>query len=266
MAEIDSLHSSIPNNQIHNPKDFDTAQKASQLTKMEQGNLLWEAMTSFPAALDFVLASDSPPTEVNGDIYVIVDSSVPDAGWDGAAENDWVRYDSSADTWFVLTPADGVDCYDKTAGALKTFDTEWTIGGANQPQVLEKTLTITTAQILLLNTTPIEIVPAPGVGFAIEVVSWSVRALPDAGFVAYATNTNLQLITDTAVDNQGTEGRLLLSTVVRNLRGTIAGGGASTTNEQVIDNEGLNVSVATGDPTTGTFDIKVYLQYRIIKL
>lgn len=123
-------------------------------------------------------------------------------------------------------------------------------------------LTIASADVLQLNSTPLEIVAAPGVGYAIEVLSASVAI--DFNSAAYATNTTLQLITSGAGTAQ-VQGGLLGATVSK--VGRLATINTPTAgNTQVIENAALNVTVATGDPITGDSDITVYITYREIEL
>lgn len=261
----DSLHVDIPDDQIHKPKGFASASKNTETVKDEQGGLRWDTRYTLPPAKNFVLASSTPPTESNGDIYMLVDSSVPHADWDGASENDWVRYDTSADTWFSITPVEGVMCYDKTANALKIFGTSWTIGGENEPQLLETSLVITSEQIVLLNGTPLQIVASPGANKIIEVISWSVQALATVS-TPYTTNTTLLLINDGA-DRYQAEDRLLLKTSIAKItRGTITAASSTASENQVLIDTRLMVSALSGNPAAGNFDIKIFLQYRIIKL
>lgn len=265
---VDSLHVDIPDAQIHTPKGFGGSGKNAMPVKDEQGGLLWETRYTLPPAKGFVTGANIPPTETHGDIYVLIDSSVLHANWDGAAENDWVRFDTSADTWFSISPVDGILCYDQTSNALKIFGTEWTIGGEGQPQILETSLLIASADVLTLNGTPIEIVATPGGKFAIEIVSWSTKAVGNGVLTAYATNTELQLKINTADQTQGKGTEILKSTISRVVRGQFETPGApwSATDQQIIEDKALMVTVKDGNPTTGTFDIKIFVNYRIIKL
>ena len=253
----ETLHPDIPDAQIHVCKGFAGATKNNSIVKSEQGSLLWEDRYLLPPAKNFVLASSDPPTETHGDIYVIVDSTAH-ANWDGASENAWVRFDTSADTWFSITPVEGIRCYDKTLNGYWEYDgTNWISG------VFYATKNIAKADVLTLNGTPIEIVAAPGAGKAIELVNWSISIT----FVsaAYATNTDLQLKTDTANEAQGISAEILLSTATRKIKGgfTIVSG---TTNTQIIENKALQATVKTDNPTAGDSDITIYLTYRIIRL
>lgn len=127
-------------------------------------------------------------------------------------------------------------------------------------------LSIPTAQVLTLNTTPLEIVAAPGTGYAIEVISASVKGTFNS--VAYATNTGLQLFLDTAdiAQLQLTGANTFLNfTVTKHSKFVdVTTHGAAIT--QIIENKSLKIKVATGDPTSGNSGIKVYVFYRIITL
>lgn len=124
-------------------------------------------------------------------------------------------------------------------------------------------LVIPTAQVLTLNATPLTIVPAPGAGYAIEVISASYKLTYNS--VAYATNTGLQLINNGATISQRTINSALAATVTRQVVFDIGQVGVAS-DTQIIENTALQVKVPTGNPTAGNSDIKVYVQYRIITL
>ena len=119
-------------------------------------------------------------------------------------------------------------------------------------------LDITSAQVLALNTTPLTIVPAVS-GYVIEAVSVVVSI--DYNSAAYATNTNLLIITDTAGNPQYKRDSLLTQTVDAAWKFPEV---APTTGTQLIANKALTVTVATGDPTAGDSPIKVFVNYRLI--
>ena len=119
-------------------------------------------------------------------------------------------------------------------------------------------LDITSAQVLALNTTPLTIVPAVS-GYAIEAVS--VVASIDYNSAAYATNTNLLIMTDTANSPQYKRDSLLTQTVDTAWKFPEV---TPTTGTQLIANKALTVTVATGDPTAGDSPIKVFVNYRLI--
>ncbi len=119
---------------------------------------------------------------------------------------------------------------------------------------------LTPSQVKTLNTTPITIVGAVS-GYAIEVVSASVKI--DFNTTAYATNLNVQLLTDTATDAQFDNSKILLTTVSAfwKMSAVLA---SSATDTQLIENKALTVTVETGDPTTGDSNVTVYVNYRLI--
>lgn len=125
-------------------------------------------------------------------------------------------------------------------------------------------LSIPTAQVLTLNGTPLEVVAAPGTGKAIEVISASFKLTFNS--VAYATNTDLELITDTATIAQVKTGSGAINgTVTQHIKfGEVPS--PTATDTQIIENKSLKVQVPTGNPTAGNSGIKVYVFYRIITL
>ena len=131
-------------------------------------------------------------------------------------------------------------------------------------QILSAELVIVTADVLQLNSVPKEIVPAPGEGKMIEVITHSTKIINSGAVTAYTANLTVVLITDTAQDEQSQDSRILLSTTSRRTRGTIVGAGPGTVDQQLLENKALMVSTLTGDPATGTFDIKKFVLYRII--
>jgi hypothetical protein len=165
--------------------------------------------------------------------------------------------DHTDGTWIATDIYKGELFYNQADGVL------WTRGdsGIECIQGTAK-LTIATADVLHLNTTPIEIVAAPGAGYAIEVISASMKMVYVSA--TYATNTSLELITAGATNSQA-------STVIKNSASTIrrfadATTLASATATQLVDNAALNVTVSSGDPTAGDSDITIYVTYRIITL
>ena len=121
-------------------------------------------------------------------------------------------------------------------------------------------MTIASADVLTLNSTPLTIVGAVA-GYAIEVVSASMKI--DFNTTPYATNTTLTLITSGATEPQADNS--IDATVARTGRfRNRSTSGASATATQIITNADLQVSVDLGDPTAGDSDITVFVNYRLI--
>jgi hypothetical protein len=81
---------------------------------------------TFRPCLDIADSTVAPPTEVDGDIYLLDSSGTPHADWDSSSQEDWVYYDGTNDTWISVTPVEGTYCHDQDTGNLYCFDgTNW---------------------------------------------------------------------------------------------------------------------------------------------
>ena len=121
-------------------------------------------------------------------------------------------------------------------------------------------LSITSAQILALNSTPLTIVAAPGAGYYIEVIS----ATSQMTFVAaaYAANTTIQLINSGSTIAQLQDTAILLSTINKKTKfKDVTSAAAGET--QILENTALTIKALTGNPTTGDSAIKVIVTYKI---
>jgi len=121
-------------------------------------------------------------------------------------------------------------------------------------------LTIASADVLTLNSTPLTIVGAVA-GYAIEVVSASVKI--DSPSAPYATNIVLELICNGATERQAYSPTALNASVT-SVRRLAISGLFTATDTQLIANADLLVQVQTGDPTGGDADITVFVNYRLI--
>jgi hypothetical protein len=123
-------------------------------------------------------------------------------------------------------------------------------------------LTIASADVLQLNSTPLTIVSAPGAGYAIEVLSTSINLTYNSA--AYATNTTIQVESNGATTPQF---RLLngINQTISSHR-SLGRYVSANTETQIIENADLMVTVASGDPTAGDSDIEILVLYRIISV
>jgi hypothetical protein len=120
-------------------------------------------------------------------------------------------------------------------------------------------LTLTHAQILTLNGSPISILAAPGAGYA-YMVTGAVAYL-NYGGAAYATNTTVNLVpTGSTGLTQATFGNILANT------SSVQRAAGPTTSPQINANTGLSVFVSAGNPTAGHADstLKVRVYYRTV--
>lgn len=162
--------------------------------------------------------------------------------------------DHTDGTWIATDIYKGELFFNQADGVLWSRDDNGVVclGGS-------ASLTIASADVLTLNTTPITIVGAVS-GYAIEVVSASVKI--DFNSSAYATNTTLQLICSGADVDQLKSASL--NSTVSKIDLFLKGSSASSAQTRLIENADLNISVASGDPTAGDSDITVYVHYRLI--
>jgi len=163
--------------------------------------------------------------------------------------------DHTDGTWIATDIYKGELFFNQADGVLWSRDDNGLVclGGS-------ASLTIASADVLTLNSTPLTIVGAVA-GYAIEVVSASLKI--DYNSAAYAKNTTLTLITSGATEAQADNS--IDATVSRTgkFRHRSTSGSLATTT-QLITNADLQVSVDTGDPTAGDSDITVYVNYRLI--
>ena len=127
--------------------------------------------------------------------------------------------------------------------------------------------TLTTAEILASNTTPIQLVAAPGAGYAI-VVQEVISSL-DYNSAAYATNTDMEIRYDgsAVADGTGAEAlmdsldAILLLTADAVYRTPGLGAGLDTA---LTINKGITAITKTGDPATGNSPLALTVIYRVI--
>lgn len=127
----------------------------------------------------------------------------------------------------------------------------------------EHSQVITSAELLASNTTPIQLISAPPAGFIYDVIS--VFASTDGNYVAppYATNTTIEVIEQGATVAMFTS-EFLESTINRTVKFT-PNAVTVASNTNMVSNAILLKTFA-GDPTAGTYDIKVYIAYRVVEL
>lgn len=154
----------------------------------------------------------------------------------------------------------GTIAFDTVQNVAKVYNgSEWS--SLSVGNIRDTTITIGTAAVLTLNTTPVTIVPAPGAGYAIQVVAACFNI--DFNSVPYATNTGIVLVTSTGTVQQANADISSSVDQISNFRITEAG---SPTAVQIVENQALQVTVSGGDPTAGDSDVKVYLSYKVIEL
>ncbi len=123
-------------------------------------------------------------------------------------------------------------------------------------------ISVSSAEILALHTTPKTLVSAPGAGFAIDVIS--INILLNYNSIAYTTSADLFVtymtsgadLHTTAIDfNQAFSAMTKMKF-----------DDATTWNKTVRENTPISLICATANPTLGNSTFSVYITYRIITL
>jgi hypothetical protein len=124
-------------------------------------------------------------------------------------------------------------------------------------------ISLTSSQILNLNSTPITLLAAPGSGKTYEVLGILTRM----NFVsaAYATNTTLQVLYSGAALVVATNSNIINATVDKIGKMALAAISAAGST-QYLENTALNLNVGGGNPTTGDGTLDIYITYKIITL
>lgn len=120
-------------------------------------------------------------------------------------------------------------------------------------------VTLSSAQVLAANGTPIEVVPAPGVGRAnLIIVAYASVAFVSA---AYATNTTLTV-------GYGGVGLLSIAGILAATASKVAmaAGTIPAVAIATAQNAAIVASVATGNPITGDSPVTVTVMYTTITL
>jgi hypothetical protein len=128
----------------------------------------------------------------------------------------------------------------------------------NDALIISKTITIPSADVLNLGTTPYLLIDSPGAGYYIQVLTASCKV--DFNTTAYL-GTTLTIETDTANRSQHAFSNALNATVSR-IGVSAQQGINAATDTQLISDKGIYLK---GNPTTGDSDIIIYLTYRIIQ-
>ena len=125
-------------------------------------------------------------------------------------------------------------------------------------------VTIPSAEVLTLNSVPVEIVPAQGAGTVIEIISafgkYEINTTP------YSTNTSVELVSAVGATHEQMIATNFLTPVVTTIRKFEVVSPTNTTGTQIVENQAINVSVSGGDPTAGDCDIQIWVYYRVISV
>jgi hypothetical protein len=174
----------------------------------------------------------------------------------------------------------GLSSYSTTrvyyAGQVTQYDYKWyaanttTVAGAFDPADWDfqgyiqyrGSATIETAQVLTLNSVPVLAI-APIASRIIRIVNVRMQIVYNS--IPYATNTTVQIYTDTASLPQYIVTNMLLANVSKSIMGKANTVTPLAGETQLIENKGIYITVATGDPTAGDSTLIVYYDYIVVE-
>ena len=122
-------------------------------------------------------------------------------------------------------------------------------------------VTITSAQLLQLNTTPITLVAAQGAGKVI--IPFTVLLRYRFGTIEYATNLNITLSPNSSLYQVNYNGAISGSQdkySSRSITPTVSLGGS------IVDDLPLTIGAQIGNPTAGDGELDVYVSYYVLTL
>ena len=122
--------------------------------------------------------------------------------------------------------------------------------------------TLTSAQILALNSTPITVITAPRANEVIEIIS--AFAQLNYGTVAYATNTGLDLSYSGNPTTRIWNNTAILGDASDIMRRLDKSSGASA--QIMREGEAIVANNITGNPTDGDGTVTVYVAYRVVAI
>jgi len=137
------------------------------------------------------------------------------------------------------------------------------LGGTAGEITYKASLTIATANVLTLFGTPLLLIAAPSASYAIQVEHVAIYV--NFNSVAYATNMDVDVYTDTATNVQFRATNALNATVSRIATAT-AQAATGAANTQLIAGKAVYVKVPAGNPTAGDSEVRIYVTYKLIEL
>lgn len=123
-------------------------------------------------------------------------------------------------------------------------------------------VSVTSAQVLALFTTPIQMIAAPPAGYFIDIIR--VHSSIAFNTTIYATNTSAGLQFAGAPTVMCSSSQLLVSSVSRNILWTVAAGLVTSGQTSILSAAAVNLVVLTGNPTDGNSPIKMFIDYKIL--
>lgn len=138
------------------------------------------------------------------------------------------------------------------------------ISGSGGGSVRQLKRTLSSAEVLTLNSNPITLLAAPGVGTAYDV--FSVLARMNFSGAAYTTNTNLRVKYSTSTSQVIANSSVILTQTTSARWGRMGNAAFASGSIQYAENDSVIVDVATGNPTAGGGTVDIFIAYMILAL
>ena len=202
------------------------------------------------------LASDIAGSTFSGPQQVILDDMV-DSYQDLAIQL------TTAQRNAIATPANGLLIYNTDNSQFEYYNgSAWATMSSGLGSTQSVTVAIGSAQILAGNTTPVQLVAAPGAGLAIIPISAVVKYTYITA--AYATNTSQVIYLDTL--NGSDNVLILIQTMLAQAANKSAVRSANSDVEEnsIIANKALMWAIETGNPTAGSGRLDITVIYTTI--
>lgn len=195
------------------------------------------------------------------------------------------KYDGIGNAWYytILYKVNGIDLVTKTyvdstfepvlgVPAANGYILSSTTGGVRSwipnPAVSSNIITLqrvlTSAEILTLFSSPIELISAQGAGTVIYIHNAYLQ-LQTYGGVEYTTSDSPQIIYATGTVINAFNGRLALVTPSQWLPSNSSTSGIHSSQE-LRENEAVQLTTAVADPTSGNSDFVITIVYEVITL
>jgi hypothetical protein len=163
----------------------------------------------------------------------------------------------------IATPANGLLIYNTDNSQFEYYNgSAWATMSSGLGSTQSVTVAIGSAQILAGNTTPVQLVAAPGAGLAIIPISAVVKYTYITA--AYATNTSQVIYLDTL--NGSDNVLILIQTMLAQAANKSAVRSANSDVEEnsIIANKALMWAIETGNPTAGSGRLDITVIYTTI--
>ena len=163
----------------------------------------------------------------------------------------------------IATPASGLLIYNTDDSQFEYYNgSAWANMSSGLGSTQSVTVAIGSAQILAGNTTPVQLIAAPGAGLAIIPISAVVKYTYITA--AYATNTSQVIYLDTL--NGSDNVLILIQTMLTQTanKSAVRSANSAVDENSIIANKALMWAIETGNPTAGSGRLDITVIYTTI--